>query len=152
MGRSGPKIKVVQKFPKKCGVILDMYFWCFDHLKLTKPIFWASFRCLNIYIYFHTFFTFLSFNPYIVPEPSPGRLFHMLLTRQVSDSLRPVPNDPKPILRCSRAKLLWFLAVLRDLDRSGMFKWGKLKCQKQSLQRPTISAETESLQEMVGTR
>jgi len=25
MGWSGPKIKVVQKFPKKCGVILDMY-------------------------------------------------------------------------------------------------------------------------------
>ena len=58
MGRSGPKIKVVQKFPKKCGVILDMYFRCFDHLKLTKPIFWASFRCSNIYIYFHIFFTF----------------------------------------------------------------------------------------------
>ena len=91
-------------------------------------------------------------NPYIVLEPSPGRLFHMLLTRQVSDSLRPVPNDPKPLLRCSSAKLLCFLAVLRDLDRSGMFKWVKLKCQKQSLQRPTISAETESLQEMVRTR
>jgi len=60
MARSGPKIKVVQKFPKKCGIILDMYFRCFDHLKSTKPIFWASFRCLNIYIYFHTFFTFLS--------------------------------------------------------------------------------------------
>ena len=70
--------------------------------------------------------------PYIVPEPSPGRLFHMLLTRQVSDSLHPVPNDPKPILRCSSAKLLvlCFLAVLRDLNRSGMFKWVKLKCQK----------------------
>ena len=76
----------------------------------------------------------------------------MLLTRQVSDSLRPVPNDPKPLLRCSSAKLLCFLAVVRDLDRSGMFKWVKLNCQKQSLQRPTISVETESLQEMVGTR
>ena len=64
-------------------------------------------------------------NPYIVLEPSPGRLFHMLLTSQVSDSLHPVHNDPKPLLRCSSAKLLCFLAVLRDLDRSGMFKWEK---------------------------
>ena len=44
-------------------------------------------------------------NPYIVPEPSPGRLFHMLLTHQLSDSLRSVFNDPKPLLRCSSAKL-----------------------------------------------
>ena len=70
--------------------------------------------------------------PYIVPEPSPGRLFHMLLMRQFCDSLRPVPNDPKSVLRCSSAKLLCFLAVLRDLDRSGMFKWVKLNVKNSS--------------------
>ena len=37
-------------------------------------------------------------NPCIVLEPSPGRLLHMLLTRQFCDSLRPVPSDPKPYL------------------------------------------------------
>ena len=84
-------------------------------------------------------------NPYIVPEPSPWRWFHMFLTRQLSNSLRPTPMTPKPQSEVFECKNTLFSCIFRGIWTIQACSRGKMKMFK-TVPIATVSTETESLQ------